>query len=119
MSHVKIFSSENAGFNECRADANLLCLCLRCDQIVCGILLSNTLQYVHEVSLEWTVFYSVCVISSRIGNTKSACDTDGTSMLVLFLEHSLDPSLKSTCPEPHMSWYKALLVLITNVIIES
>ena len=30
----------------------------------------------------------------------------GTSMLVLFLEHCLDQSMKSTCMEPHMSWYR-------------
>ena len=46
-------------------------------------------------------------------SAKAACDTGGTSMLVLFIEHSLDPSLKSTCMEPHM-----MLVLMTDVISE-
>ena len=38
---------------------------------------------------------------------QAACDTEGTSIILcvcFFLEHSSDPSLKSTCAEPHMSW---------------
>ena len=39
-----------------------------------------------------------------------ACDTEGTSIILIlcactFLEHSSDPSMKSTCTEPHMSLY--------------
>ena len=39
-----------------------------------------------------------------------ACDTEGTSIILIlcvcsFLEHSSDPSMKSTCAEPHMSLY--------------
>ena len=40
-------------------------------------------------------------------------------MLVFFLEHSSDPSMKSTCAEPYMSWYQGrltLLGLMTDVI---
>ena len=39
-------------------------------------------------------------------------------MFVPFLEHSSVPSMKSTCAEPHMSWFQALLILMTNVIRE-
>ena len=38
---------------------------------------------------------------------QAACDTEGTSIILCvcsFLEHSSDPSMKSTCAEPHMSW---------------
>ena len=39
---------------------------------------------------------------------QATCDTEGTSIIRIlcvcsFLEHSLDPSMKSTCAEPHMS----------------
>ena len=49
---------------------------------------------------------------------QAACDTEGTSIILIlcvcsFLEHSSDPSMKSTCAEPHMS-----LVLMTDVISE-
>ena len=49
---------------------------------------------------------------------QAACDTEGTSKFLIlrvcsFLEHSSDPSMKSTCAEPHMS-----LVLMTDVISE-
>ena len=30
----------------------------------------------------------------------------------------VDPRMKSTCAEPHMSWYQALLVLMTDMISE-
>ena len=39
-------------------------------------------------------------------------------MFVPFLEHSSVPSMKSTCARPHMSWFQALLILMTNVIRE-
>ena len=47
---------------------------------------------------------------------QAACDTEGTSIILIlcvcsFLEHSSDPSMKSTCAEPHMS-----LLLMTDVI---
>ena len=40
---------------------------------------------------------------------QAACDTEGTSIILIlcvcsFLEHSSDPSMKSTCAEPHMSY---------------
>ena len=38
---------------------------------------------------------------------QAACDTEGTSIILCvcsFREHSSDPSMKSTCAEPHMSW---------------
>ena len=49
---------------------------------------------------------------------QAACDTEGTSIILIlcvcsFLEHSSDPSMKSTCAEPRMS-----LVLMTDVISE-
>ena len=49
---------------------------------------------------------------------QAACDTEGTSIILILcvcslLEHSSDPSMKSTCAEPHMS-----LVLMTDVISE-
>ena len=41
---------------------------------------------------------------------QAACDTDRTSIMILcmcsFLEHSSDPSMKSSCAEPHMSWLR-------------
>ena len=56
---------------------------------------SNTLPCLQEVSLERTVIYSFCVISSRIWNIQAVRDTGGTSMIVLFLEHSLDQLAQS------------------------
>ena len=49
---------------------------------------------------------------------QAACDTEGTSIILFlcvcsFLEHSSDPSMKSTCSEPHIR-----LVLMTDVISE-
>ena len=78
------------------------------DKIVGDIVYShykNTLPRVREMSLEW----SFCVIFSRIGNTQVRRERHGgTFMLVLLLEHSSDPSMKSTCAEPHTSWYQGL-----------
>ena len=39
-------------------------------------------------------------------------------MLVIFLEHSSELSMKPTYAEPHMSWHHALLILMTDVINE-
>ena len=38
---------------------------------------------------------------------QAACDTEGNSISLCvcsFLEHNSDPSMKSTCAEPHVSW---------------
>ena len=38
---------------------------------------------------------------------QAACDTEGNSISLCvcsFLEHNLDPSMKSICAEPHVSW---------------
>ena len=38
---------------------------------------------------------------------QAACDTEGNSISLCvcsFLEHNSDPSMKSTCVEPHMTW---------------
>ena len=58
---------------------------------------SNTLPYMQMD----------CNLVSRIRSNQAACDTGDTAILVLFLEHSLDPSIKLTYTEPHMSWYLA------------
>ena len=61
---------------------------------------------------------SFYVISSRIRNTQAAFVTKGTALFEFFLEHSSDPSMKSTCAKPHMNWYQALLVLMTDEMSE-
>ena len=75
---------------------------------------SNTLPFVLRIMDCFILF--PCHISSRIGHTQTACDTEGTSMLVQ-LRPNMKSNLRGTPYELVPGYFvNSLLVLMTDVI---